>query len=342
MSRYFNRLAGRSGLKTVTKSNSVADSKKVVASQLSMNHQQGNQSADHDMEIHQEHEAVSDTQIQAPVITTAHQLSQTSTTSSAPVDTRAENSESDQGLQPTTDQVNATNPFTMKSTQARITPQPNKTKQKVGGGQSQLDATELTNRPHQHDKHREGPTGKRLGGQEIATTRRDVLGKNLPVNRDQDTGKAGLTESYKNGQALEHQEETKKAGLMDAAGNTPGLQKPADNIEVPQSEVSANKIKITDLEHKLIEVKDRDASLEQPSNSEQSVVPAPNVSQPANQMASKNPRSPTSNNIEIRIGNIDLEVHQATVPSPTVKAAVNQSDAKWQGNNLSRYYLKGL
>lgn len=50
------------------------------------------------------------------------------------------------------------------------------------------------------------------------------------------------------------------------------------------------------------------------------------------------------NNIEIKIGKINLEVHQATpVPAPAVpRPMVRQQTAAPQGNNLSRYYLRGL
>lgn len=69
-------------------------------------------------------------------------------------------------------------------------------------------------------------------------------------------------------------------------------------------------------------------------------VTTPTVKQPA---ASKTD-PPESNKIEIKIGKINLEIHQAApAPAPTVpRPALRQQTAASQGHHLSRYYLKGF
>ena len=54
--------------------------------------------------------------------------------------------------------------------------------------------------------------------------------------------------------------------------------------------------------------------------------------------------APANNRIEIKIGKIDLEVHQATAAGKTMQPqprARQNASSVTAGNNLSRYYLRG-
>ena len=315
MSRYFNRLAGRSGLKMAKKSNGATDGlvdRRVVASQISDNNQRGNQSAGTDIEVHQEFEVAVRPQIPAPVIAPTQQFAQTAVPLYSPtreVDARDVDSVSDHNSLPLNDQSGVTETNAMESTQ------------------------------QQKDK---GQPGERLGGQDIAMASQDVLEKNQPEIRIQDLEKPFVTKAFEPEQALEQPGTMTKVGLIEVPGTVPEVQKPADNIKGPQSEIPIHEIKETDIEHNSIEVTVVNSTHNQQTKFKQSVAPDLKVTQGTNQKASINPQVHEKNNVEIRIGKIDLEVHQALPPSPAAKTNFKQSDAKAQGNSLSRYYLKGL
>ena len=278
MSRYFNRLAGRSGLKTVRKSNNATDGlvdRIVVPSQMSDNNQQGNQSAGTDIEVHRELEVGAKPQFPASVIAPTRE-----------VEARDVDSVSDHNSLPLTDQSGVTETNAMAS--------------------------------------------------------QNVLKKNQPEIRIQDLEKPFVTEAFEPKQAPEQPGKMTRVGLIEVPGIVPVVQKPADNIKGPQSEAPINEIKETDIEHNSFEVMVVNSTHNQQTNFKQSVAPDLKVTQGTNQKASITSQSHTKKNIEIKIGKIDLEVHQAVPPAPTARTIVKQSHAQPRANSLSRYYLKGL